>query len=249
MKKTNLLFAVIAFFIALSCSKSSTSSSSSSGQKKVKTVKKYDVFGNNRLTEEWFFSYDNNERISSIIKKDKWTGEAIFEEISYVDPYNTVVTTYKDSIKIVSKKYSISYIKLNSNGNVIYDSTVIEDSVVSITNHNYYGDSVWIKRPYKVWNNYRNSILDIDKRFKVINENYSDVRYTYDTKANPLYRLKSIFGYYYNPSFWHNGPGIEISKNNILEKNPVYNNQGDLFSCYLFKSNSGENIRFEFTYY
>lgn len=237
MKKTNLLMAVIFLLLLFSCSKDASTSSFSSGQKMVKTVQVYDT-SSNMVVEEWLFTYDNNERITSLVKKG-WTGP-IYMDINYVDPYNTIVTSYEDSNKVASKKFSLSYIKYNTKGDVIYDSTVINDSIVSITNHQYYGDSVRITRPNIILAS--NIIYGFDSRFRILNENYS--QYTYDSNINPLYRLKPIFGYLFTPVF---DPVLRwdiTSKNNVLQRHPIYNSQGDLTSFEIH-----ETIFLKFTYY
>jgi hypothetical protein len=244
MKKTNLLFAVIAFFIALSCSKSSTSSSSSSGQKKVKTFKLYNN-ADNKLLEEFIFQYKNG-KLSGIIQNNDFFGN-VYMDIKYIDPYNTFVTTYKDTNKLSSQIYGIYLIKYNSVGDVIFDSTVHypifqRDTFILKRSYQYYSDSIKV--------NYSNRGID---NIIVKNENLVNL-YNYDNNINPLYSLKPVFGHLflpYNNSYFssyfitkNNLINIGLNNNIYFNCNCIYDIQGDLVSC---KEYQDRNIKY--TYY
>jgi hypothetical protein len=266
MKKTNLLFAVIAFFIALSCSKSSTSSSSSSGQKKVKTVEFYNYSIGNQMVQGYKFIYQN-DKIVNIIQKG--TSYNSFSEISYIDSYNTKIKVYTDTIKDDSFLSNDVFIKYNSNKEVIYDSTLVYDwqhNIVSriVRKYQYNGNILEV-------NTTNNGINIITQKYTIQNENIilDDrlIEKKYDNYINPLYRLKFIFGYLHYLTAGYLGDKTFTKNNLVLEKYPnlppnhpnyepdpakdniltcQYDNQGDLIST---TSNIPFTLSLKFTYY
>jgi hypothetical protein len=265
MKKLNILFLLTLIFISYSCSKNESLNPSNSGKKLVKSVQFYVNGYGNQSVEEWKFIYQN-DKIVNIVQTGAYYKS--FLDINYIDAFNTKIKVYSDSFKNDSFLTREVFITYNTNKEVVYDSTLYYDWQHNIVTRNvrkyqYNGNIIEINTSY-------NGIALGSTKYTIQNENIildgsisniGDIEKKYDNYTNPLYRLKSIFGYFFQSSNGNLGYK-PFSKNNLVfEKYPYfpqdpsptdyiytnqYDNQGDLTSM---SCNISNTYSLKFTYY